>query len=424
VPPAAGLPPRRGLYALAGVCLAYLVLAVAFNLLTPAWDNNDENDHVKYIEHVTSTGAPPRIAYANGIESHQPPFYYYVVAAWQELLRIDSFTPNSPGGSYGPYTVSTNYDAEQERQAGWVHEFRLPSTAFGLLTVLAAFATGWLLSGDVMFATALSAAVAFWPKFLVITSAITNSSLVVALCSAAVPAFIMWQRTGAKRWAAATGAILGAAALTQTTALPLAGLVLLLALLLGWRRGAWLPLLVALAAFVAISGWWYVRNDVLYGSPLAEGATRAYLSNVPGLVRSPPSLSLHVLSDGVQTVSHSFWYDGGWNQLHLRSALDYAVWALAGIALVAYIASRRHRSPVLWAAIAGAVVAWLVIVRGTTQAEGRYLLIAIIPLAVLLVGGSQHMAGGRRAALWLWPAVFLGLDGYVLATWLIPWAHR
>src|SRR5262249_39045254 len=75
-----------------GVCVAYLGLAVAFSLLTPAWENNDEAQHVQYVEYVARHGSPPHIRLANGTESHQAPLYYYLAAGWQGLLGIGPFT--------------------------------------------------------------------------------------------------------------------------------------------------------------------------------------------------------------------------------------------------------------------------------------------------------------------------------------------
>jgi D-alanyl-D-alanine carboxypeptidase (penicillin-binding protein 5/6) len=241
-----------------------------------------------------------------------------------------------------------------------------------------------------------------------------------------VPCFLLWRRDRRPIWAAATGAVLGAAALTGELALPVAGLMLLLMLGQAWRRREWRGALVAVGCFGAIAGWWYVRNVVLYGDPLAGAATRDYLAHAVGpgpLIRTPPSLSPDVLSSGFTTLVHSAWYDGGWNQIHLPTTVDLVVSAIAAVSLLltAFLAHLRGGLVLVLCAI-GSVVGWLLLLRSTTQGEGRYLLVAIVAWAVFLVAGSERLIR-RRAGLWLWPILLGALDGYVLLRWLVPYAH-
>jgi hypothetical protein len=410
----------------------YLALAVAFSLLTPAWENNDEDDHVQYVEHVAAHGTPPRIAVENGIESHQPPLYYYLVAGWQRLLGIDPFTPDPPPLKpeaqfiKSGYLHSHDYTPEQHDQAVSVHLLRVATIAFGLVTVLAAIATGWLLTPRLSFAAALGATVALWPKFLVVTSAVTSTALVIALCACAVPCFVLWDRSRTAGWAAATGLLLGAAAITQFNSLPVVGLMLILLLVLAWTEGDWRSPVIAFGCFAAVAGWWFIRNTVLYGDPLASGESQAYLSLVPTpapLVRDPPSLSLSVLESSFDKLAHSTWYHGGWNQLELPQALDWIVWGVAAISIAAAFLSPLRGRLLLATCVLGSVTAWLLLAWGTIHPEGRYLLVAIVAWAALLVAGAERLAGYRAAALWLWPVIMLGLNAYVLATWLIPDAH-
>ena len=328
--------------------------------------------------------------------------------------------------SSGPYELSHDYSPGQERWAGWVHVLRAVSIVCGLATVLAALATGWLLTGSVAFAAALGAAVGLWPKFLVVSAAVTNTALVDALCAGAIPCLLLWLRSQRLRWAAATGALLGAAALTQVTALPVAGLLLAVLVTFAWRWADWRAVLLALGCFAALCGWWYVRNAILYGNPLATGATVHYLSRDPalaGLIRNPPELSWAVLRSSLTGLGRSTWYDGGWNQLLLPAAVNIAVWVAAAASLGAGFVSALRGKLVLAAAAIGSLVGWVLLIRYTTQPEGRYLLVAIVPWATFLVAGAMALAARRAAASWAWPAIFLAIDAYVLAKWLIPFAH-
>jgi hypothetical protein len=70
----------------------------------------------------------------------------------------------------------------------------------------------------------------------------------------------------------------------------------------------------------------------------------------------------------------------------------------------------------------GAVLAWLIL-ASTILAEGRYLLVAIVAWAALLVAGAERLLGRWPAGIWVWPGIMLALDAYVLATLVIPDAH-
>ncbi|MDP3047122.1 MAG: hypothetical protein Q8O07_06545, partial [Chloroflexota bacterium] len=104
-------------------------------------------------------------------------------------------------------------------------------------------------------------------------ASVNNDNLLVPLCSVALLVMVGILRGGASSWRVwALGLICGLAALTKLSALgllPLAGLVLVLA---AWPRRAWRSLFANSAIIggcvVVLAGWWYVRNQVLYGDPL------------------------------------------------------------------------------------------------------------------------------------------------------------
>ncbi len=404
---------------------------MTFSILTPAWENNDEAAHVQYIEHIVRYGTPPQIAASNGVESHQPPLYYYLSAAWQKLLGIPAFDPQiePPLGPPIPatqrfYEVSHDYSPAQHRAARAVHELRLVSVVCGLVAVLAAVAAGGLLTGRALTSGAIGATVALWPKFLVVTSAVTNSALVTMIGAVAVPIFLIWRRRQSWKWAGLLGAVLGAGALTDETALPVAALMILLLGIYCVRSRHWSSIIAAVMGFGLVAGGWLVREWVIYGDPLASSKSRTYLLGaIPGLVRAAPHVSWAILRAAWPQLAQSTWYDGGWNQLLLPPAVDHAVWVLAVVSIVAALASRLPERWILLASAGGSIGAWLAIVRATTGAQGRYLLVGIVAWATLLVLGAERVMRGLRLASFVWPAVMTSLVCYVLLTWVIPYAH-
>lgn len=434
---------------------AYLALAVPFSLLTRAWEANDELDHATYIEYIVAHGSLPRISAANGHESHQPPLYYLVAAAWQKLLGIPAFKPSAtpnPAVATEPFgarflELLHNYTHIQHTDAVYLHELRLLSVLFGLATVLLSYGCARLFLARPVAAVAVGLTVALLPKQLVVDSVVTNDNLVITLSVLALFVFLLSERArqegkfSRRRWLMlALGTALGLAAITKYNSLPLAGLLMALSLLPAWRRPR-LLLDSALAAvgFLAVSVWWFVRDQLLYGQVLATRASLTYLKAwIPSLVRPVSWTNAQRFVHFVPAhLFESVWYDGGWNQFILPRWMNAALWVLAALstvsATVSLTAQRRRalllRQPgtVPTLAVAGSVLAGLaavlVIAQTTAQAEGRVGFVGLAGFAIILVLGTQLPPYPGRLATtmsFLWPAALAGVNIYVIANFLIP----
>jgi hypothetical protein len=123
----------------------YLPMALTYSLLTRAYEADDEPAHVQNIEFIVGHDALPRIAVANGLESHQPPLYYLLEAGWQDVLGIPAFTPHVvlakfEGFHFDSLLYAHDYTPSERADAVHVHELRLLSVLFGLGTVLLTYA--------------------------------------------------------------------------------------------------------------------------------------------------------------------------------------------------------------------------------------------------------------------------------------------
>jgi len=445
--------PRAERAALVGITGSYLAAALSFSLLTRAWEANDELDHVKYVEYIVAHGSLPRISAANGHESHQPPLYYLLEAAWQKLLGLPAFAPSATPnpafrtrGARFLYFLH-NYSRAQHQDAIYLHELRVLSVLIGLVTVLAGYGSARLLLGRRPAALAVGFTIVLWPKLLVVDSAVTNDNLVIALSAAAVFLFLLSERarcqgrTWHRRWLMlAVGVVMGLAAVTKYNSLPLAAVLLLLSVLPTLRRPRMLvDGALAAAGFLAVSSWWFVRNHALYGQFLATRATMAYLKAwIPALVEPVPWTSTQRFLHFVPTqLFVTVWYDGDWNEYDLPKWMNSALWLLAAVSVslaVAKLVRRRSRQNLMpsasglaiWGA-AGSVLAGLAavlaIAKTTTQAEGRIGFVGLVGLALLLVlGTDQYPRSGRtaRALTYAWPALLLGVDVYISCYFLIP----
>lgn len=254
------------------------------------------------------------------------------------------------------------------------------------------------------------------------------------------------------------GAVLGLGAITKFTALPVAGVLIVLAAVpivrrlptveatagdhrVARRGASWgldvravIDIVIVAAAFLAVSGWWFIRNKHLYGQFLATRRSEGYLGTflahpVPWswhivVVQVPryllemtwyqqPNLTLPAWADwALAVVGLGTLFIGSWDALsRSRDELSRSVPLLSGIALVAVVVS--------------GFVAMVINVKTTSLSDARILFVALAPIAVLTTGGAVHLArwAGHRFQVMgpaFWPAVLLAADLYVVIRYLVP----
>jgi 4-amino-4-deoxy-L-arabinose transferase-like glycosyltransferase len=446
---------RRSPLALAGVCVLYLALVVPSSLMIPAWEANDEAEHVFYAQRLLRERQVPYIDAANGHEAHQPPLYYAAASIWQRLLRIETFDPQL---QYLPQTANTiiapslptrrlmvghEYTDAQRRHAVNVHILRIFSILCGLATVVLTYAAARMVSAREDVALAAAAFVAFLPKFQVVSATFTNDSLVISLSSLALVLLLALMRERPPAQAAygafGVGAVAGAALITKLNAavlIPVVGIGLLLARASLLHRVVQIGL--ASLGFLLAAGWWFSRNQVLYHDLLARDISRDYLRPlIPGLVDPVPLWNAdRFLYFVPESLFRTAWYTGGWNQFVGPFAANFLLWLAVGVALFAWRRAvvagprlpgwtipRPEAVCLTVAAIAG-LAALVLVARDTLQAEGRVAYVGLSAFAIIAVAGLEQAVGGSRrartAALAAFPAMLLAYEIYVLARYVIP----
>ena len=417
---------------------AYLVLAVAYGLATPILENGDENWHEAAVWQIMAGQGLPVLKPAEHgqvlvpvQEAGQPPLYYLLAAA--ETFRIH---PASPATAM---VASPNANIGRPDRSAWhrnllipsaaesfpwhglalaVHLQRMLSTLLGTVTVGAVFALARLAAPQrpalALLATAL---VAFNPMFLFISASVDNDALAIALSTLILLTLVRALCEGAAPHAALlTGVLLGLATLSKLSAASIALPALVVYGYLAWRgrsrRLAGEYLLALAIPPLLLSGWWFLRNWLLYGDPLGlamfvrVAGGRAQALTFSGLLSELPSI-----------------WDGFWGVFGIFDILlpwpYYAaarvLLALAGLGLLAYLARlvRRRRKPLTAGSLepSGPLLlllgGWLLLealllVRWTfaTQASsGRLLFPALGSVAVLASLGLVTLAGRLQALL-------------------------
>jgi len=440
---------------LAAICVVYLAVTLAYSLMTPAWEANDEAQHAGYVQHLLEHRSLPPLASESGHEAHQPPLYYALAALWQAALGVPSFRPDPipredpivivPGRATPELMLSHDYGEEQRTHARYLHLLRLLSVVLGLLTVLLTYVAARLATGRADVALAAAAFVALLPKLNVVSAVVTNDALVIPLSSLALVGTLAYVRAPSRsslRAAALAGAVglaLGAATLSKLNALPLVpvllgGLFLARASLVRRLRDASL----AVAGWFAACSWWFLHNTREYGDPLAREATRAYLDQlVPSLIVPVPWFDTERFLYFVpQSLVETSWYNAGWNQLFAPFAVNLVLALVAAIAVFGGLrAFAAGRACVLWpldrrvglllgGVLAAGLAAVLIVTKDTTQAQGRVMYIGMSAFAtVAVLGLAEGIGGSDRARLFgllLFPTLLLLLNVYALTHFVIP----
>jgi hypothetical protein len=447
--------------------VAYLPLALTFSFLTRAYEGNDEGAHTQYIEYIVRHDSIPPINIAISAESQEPALYYLLAAGWQQLLGIPAFTPHIVlAKPVGPNRLLLNHDynSVQHQDAIYVHELRLLSILLGLGTVLLTYASAKVIGLREPMALCSALFVALLPRELAVSSNVTNDALAIPLCALALLLFLLSERArgeerlGHRRiYLACMGLTLGAAATTKFTSLPLAAVLLLLALIpsvkvthpilspssVNTRSGSTprlaidLRLMVdgaiAVMSFVAASAWWFIRNKSLYGQFLA---TKASEKSLGGFFAHPVPWSTHIFFVQLPHVLlETTWYAQIFLMLPTWTNDVLAVLGLLCLAVGAWVlivsphglSSRMHTlsSLALLGSISGALAAEVIHIKTTSIGDARLAFVCLTALGIVLVVGSVRLLRKVNPRLELagvvaWPIVFLVLDIYVLARFLIP----
>lgn len=320
--------------------------------------------------------------------------------------------------------------------------FRLLSILFGLVTVWAAYQLGRIVAGRKAIALGAAALVAFNPQFLFLSGVVNNDNAVTAFLSLALVILArMLVDAATTRRAVWLGVWLGLAVLSKATALAWAIPVLYVLGVLGWRHRSWREAVRLGAAIigpiVVLSGWWFLRNQLLYGDPLGY---RMFLSSV-SVIFTPVDFSKQQTWWEFLYLTHrTFWGHFGWLAVLLapRWLLFFAgLYVLAPVgAAIGWLWRREEGS---WAGLRNAsawglllltvcvTVAWTLNfarTNGASAFQGRYLFVAFAAIAVLLVSGISAVAPerwrGAVVALLIAPIALLAVNvpgGYIAPTY-------
>jgi Dolichyl-phosphate-mannose-protein mannosyltransferase len=410
------------------IVVAFFLLSVAFGVVVPVLEAPDEPSHVAMVRFIATQHALPNQqplgGFPAGQEGSQPPFYYGLAALlWQlapgpdlaptwddhnPFIRFDRQAEPTDNRALYAHTAAEAFPYRGDILG--IHLARLLSAVLGAATVLFTF----LLAAELfprrrlvpLFAAGL---VAFNPQFIFSSATVNND-----VAAAATSTFVLWccvrwaRRGGSRGLAIALGLGLGAALLAKTGGPLLLVPVGIVLLVDRTRRPSWpswlgrVALVASLAAVVA--GWWFARNQVLYGDPLGWSAMLGANSQ---MIRSTP-IGVQEAASALWRARGTYWGTFGWTNIvyvpSVYQALDlFGLMALGGLVIRAARSARgldRSRATARLLVPEALIVLWPLLVFASlvhwnqiNQAADQWRLLfpAVAAIAILLALGVDAL---------------------------------
>jgi 4-amino-4-deoxy-L-arabinose transferase-like glycosyltransferase len=334
------------------------------------------------VQQVLGTGARHQISF----EAVQPPLYYLTAA----LIS---------------WPVYDNVLVQ-------LYVCRIVSAIFGMLTILFIWATIREISpSSPQLALFCATTVLFLPQFTFNSSYVTNDAALNAVGMGALYVFFKGLRNPAfDRYMLLAGALVGLAILTKLTAL---ALLLPFGLVILYRSRSQRPFFAltagALFSFLAVSGWWFVRNIIIYGE-LSGFANAVQFHQARKSTIYLDLTNLQAVTQFSKTTFESTIGIFGWMDVPLEPFI-YQVALLLATALSAlslYYLFRRIRDErtdrtlirslsILLLLAIGIIFGYLTYsLRIGYQAQGRYLFLLLILFTFLINYGLQKLAAHHR----------------------------
>lgn len=397
---------NRDHWAQVAIVASFLVLGAAFGFAIPAWEAPDEVAHMRFVEHLVANRSLP--VQRKGVfgEEHQAPLYYVIAALPVSFVDLHDATGAfrwnhkfgwSPGDDVNAALHQPGDRFAFRGRALALRLVRLLSTLMGAVTVgLTMVLSSRVMPGHGAVCLLAASLVAFNAQFIFISAATNNDNLLTlcfAGCLAQLAGIVSASEPPGRRAWLWVGLWWSVALLAKTSALTLLPTVAL-ALLLRWWRGDPVGVLAraavaTLGLVAALTGWWFLRNQWLYGDPLG-------LTPFLGNFGPADALSFQNLPDVLSTQFMSFWGWFGWLTVPAPRWFYLGMGGLTVVSLagLAKLVVQRSRSPLEGTTYALVLLAFAVVVQevfqlrasatfGRSWAQGRYLF-PILPSGALL----------------------------------------
>ena len=456
---------------LAALVLFAVMHGLLWAVLIPPWQAPDEPKHFEYVRLIAERGEV--VAFATEDEAADLELQRWILASMDRhhfwwYGRAPSYDPAHPperfsevwpGGSHTAfyrqspayYWLASRFQPA-DRLAG-LYAARLVGVLLAALTVLLiGLAAAEIAPGDTVVRLGAPALAALQPMFMAQSAGVNNDTLANAAAAGVfwLAARLLARGMSLSRLALLAIAAVGAVAVKRTVwvAAPLAiAAVALRPMAAGRPVRHVVTGVLGVAALVAALGYGLWSAGAWQALPEAWrfGLSRYFFNEPDQAARILSYLQAQgigpVLVDYLWSMHKSFWGSFGWQVVLLPTALHVATLVVAGV-LYAGTLVRVFGAGTPPVQRAGLVVAGLAVVLAIAGAlvffvayldlafpvppQGRYVFVALGPMAILLAAGLSEWLGParRRAGLRLWLGALATYDLVCLAGFVVPFFYR
>ena len=271
------------------ILLAFVILSFASSVINPLFESTDELRHYRFVQNIIQLKSLPIQGEGCNAQGHHPPLFYALGAA--ATFWIDTGKPactnleNNPFWQYRYWEVGDDNKNQYLHTAAeafpWTGEALAVHIVRGLNVLIGAGVVylTWLL-GRMLWpkrpslALGSAAFVAFNPMFVYMAGSINNDVIAALSGTAVLVASVKLVQSKAgltRRWGIWLGVLFGVALMSKFNLAAVAVLLETAVTWVAWRKKQWrlwweANLLIA-AFTLLIAGWWFVRNQILYGEP-------------------------------------------------------------------------------------------------------------------------------------------------------------
>lgn len=333
------------------ILLAFVVLSFSASVINPLFEATDELRHYRFVQHIVQLKSlPVQGEVGCSAQGHHPPLFYTLGAVatfWIDTGReVCSQLEDNPFWQYRYWEVGDDnknlYLHTSAEAFPWYGEALAAHIVRGLNVLIGAgvvFLT-WLIGRKVWpkrpyLAVGAAAFVAFNPMFVYMSGSINNDVMAALSGTAVTLACVQLVQSEAglsRRWGIGLGLLFGVALLSKFNLAALALLIETTVTWVAWRKKQWRLWLEANLLIVAftllLAGWWFGRNQILYGEP--TGFQR--LTELWG-VRNPAD-SFGVAIFELPYTWTSLWGRFGYGQVPLPDPIYLGLRWLVGLGLL------------------------------------------------------------------------------------------
>lgn len=330
---------RRPNTAIIAILIVFILLSITYSFVTRLKYGPDEPAHFIYIRSIATSLTPPPIAHSitpnadstASHEGHQPPLYYAILALPFALLKAFGASDDSI----------------------W-RVLRLLNIFIGTAWIYSVYALSKEFFNKEKYALAAAAFVALIPTSAYTAGVINNEMLISLLFTCALVPVLGYLRSGSVslKSSALLGLLMGLAILSKAQGLILIPTFLFAALIVcrHQKYANYKQVLqstaIALGVAVLISGWWFIRSWMVYGSLMPHSLYNPMLPGGMMALMFYPIVGLQTTWALTQSLYGHFWTPYWLMQPYVAwapySNLLLATTALGLVGLI--INLRRNRS--------------------------------------------------------------------------------